>query len=311
MRVYYHPSVGVYARYPSFEWDYFAAVAGIGGVGVGAGSYALRKANRGSAAWGLAGALVGGIIGGALVPKRILSWLNPPPFDAPLRYPRQIPKKVVPSFIGDDGQVLNLLMYDGAGDVVKDYSPCRNHGKIHGARWVDGSWGWALYFNGVDAYAVVPHSDLFETGELTILLWQNLEKATTGITLSVGKGWVYTQRGWGLHNKEWSPTYVSVSFEWCFAGGSQYVSWGGDIYYKWLHVAAVYSERLSKAELWINGELKSTKTPITPYVKTTSDLLIEGRIWKGTKGPIRIYNRALSAGEIKYHFESTRAIFGV
>jgi hypothetical protein len=169
MRVYYHPSVGDYASYPSFEPDYGLAGAGVGGVLTGVGAYALRKADGGSLLWVLLGAGVGAGVGGGLVPKRILSWFNPPPFDAPLKYPRQIPKGVADSFIGEPRQVLNLLCYDGAGDVAKDFSPYGNHGRFYNAAWVDGAFGWALDFNGVDSYVEVPDSPSL-----------NLEKASNG-----------------------------------------------------------------------------------------------------------------------------------
>jgi hypothetical protein len=173
MRVYYHPSVGEYARYDSFEMDY-AALAGVpSGIATGIAGMALKRADREVA---LASIVGGGLMAGVFgkfYPKRILSWFNPPPFDEPIRYPRQIPKAVVTSFIGESGQVLNLLMHHGAGDVVIDYSPYRNNGKIYGASWVDGSWGWALGFDGVNGnVVVVPHSpSLSPLSSLTLGVW--------------------------------------------------------------------------------------------------------------------------------------------
>jgi len=312
MRVYYHPSVGEYAKYPSFEWDYFAAVAGIGGVGVGAGSYALRKANRGSVAWGLAGALVGGIIGGALVPKKILSWFNPPPFDAPIRYPRQIPKAVVPSFIGESGQVLNFLCHHGAGSVVKDYSGLGNHGKIYGASWIDGPFGWALGFDGVDDIVEVPNSPSLQVLDATFEAWINalslppnhgtfLAKyhyAEGGFeVLSNGQLALYHGDGTNAETAVYSTSAIELN--------------------RWYHVAVTRYTSTKTAKLYINGGLDATRIYTLTVAKSDMPVWLGWRpdkVWEHFHGFIalpRIYNRALTGAELKHHFESTRTIFGV
>ena len=312
MRVYYHPRVGDYAWYPSFEWDYALAGAGVGGVVVGAGSYALRKANGGSLLWSLAGALVGGGVAGALIPKRILSWFNPPPFNAPIVYPRQIPKVVVPSFIGESGQVLNLLMHHGAGNIVRDYSGFNNHGRIYDAVWRDGSYGWALYFNGTSAYVEVPDSaSLRLTGDMTVELWFNI--------------FDYAQRSPLV--AKWTGEYFLFIYE--GSGEISFYRFGSDMNYynlvrhgevgthKWNYVAAVSSG--TKLYLYFNdeprieadwyGEAKSTTQPV--QIAHRPDVAVGEQHFHGLIAFGRIYSRPLSAKEIRYHFESTRAIFGV
>jgi len=145
----------------------------------------------------------------------------------------------------------------------------------------------------------IPHSALFETGELTVSVWQKLEKTTTGITPNIRKGFGYMSQGFTLEDKEYSPTAIETAFIWCFSGGCESVGIWQDIYSKWVFITTIYSEKLNKAELWINENLVNTKTSITPYVKTTSPLWLEGRGWKGTKDEVRIYNRALTQEEIQ------------
>jgi len=149
VRSYYHPSVGDYYRYDSFELDYFAIAGTPTGVIGGILTYFARKNPTEGLLTGLVGGgLVGGLFG-ALYPKRILSWYNPPPFDAPVRYPRRIPRALIPSLIGDPRLQLNLLFYEGAGDIVKDCSGKGNHGMMYGAIWSDEDIaGWSAYFNG-------------------------------------------------------------------------------------------------------------------------------------------------------------------
>jgi len=334
MRVYYHPTVGDYARYPSFEWDYALAGAGISGVGVGAGSYALRKANGGSLLWGLAGTLVGGGIAGALIPKRILSWFNPPPFDAPIRYPRQIPKVVVPSFIGDSGLEVNLLFHEGAGSTVKDYSGKGRHGEIRGASWLDGSYGWSLFHDGVDDLTVIPLT-VYGWNEITIEEWiyacypkaregytkfsmigdYGIDHPSTQLTPDRPVEYTYLNVLWNTRRPD--GTIGVYAYNW-FAYRNQ-----------WVHLVRRFTAD-REFSVWINGEKKYSATvpsdeatvlewnPDTAthperyrrfVLGANSEWL--GEYMKCIQAMLRIYSRALGDEEIKHHFESARSIFGV
>ncbi|MEM2447922.1 MAG: LamG domain-containing protein [Candidatus Bathyarchaeia archaeon] len=312
VRVYYHPSVGDYASLPSFELDHGLAGAGVGGLVAGAGSYALRKADGRSLLWGLAGAVIGGAIGGALVPKRILSWFNPPPFDAPIRYPRQIPKVVVPSFIGDAEQVLNLLMHEGAGDTVKDYSSFGNNGKIYGANWVDGPFGWALSFDGVDDYVEITDSTSLRVPDpqMTVSLWV--------------KRFSHDADYEGIITKwERVGNYKGFLIQSMLNGYVRFLIGSGPTYgvvstlindNEWVFLTGTYDGSVIK--LFVNGVLVSSAS-FGGGTYTTNPIEIGRRIhgqsgyFHGHIDEPRIYKRALTDAEIKYHFESTRAIFGV
>jgi len=159
-------------------------------------------------------------------------------------------------------------------------------------------------FNG--GYITIQHNSLLEKGELSIAIWVVCNNVTTGWTGSVLKGFIYKSSGWLLENKQWDPTNrnnVETAFIWSFANGSQGVSWSGNIYGKWLFIVTIYSESLNKAELWINGQLKSSLSPITPYVKTTSPLYFYGGSWVGLKSNVQIYNTALTPQEIQYLYQ--------
>jgi intein/homing endonuclease len=49
---------------------------------------------------------------------------------------------------------LNAIPYLGTGDTLHDWSGNGNHGKIYGAKWIDGEYGWALSFDGMDDYCL-------------------------------------------------------------------------------------------------------------------------------------------------------------
>ena len=106
------------------------------------------------------------------------SWFNPQPLDMPIKLPRQLPMKIVPSFIGEPGQVLNLLMHHGSGRVVRDYSPYRNHGEAVNPDWRDGPWGWCLHFDSERYVRVPDHPSLRVTGAITFGAWVFVEDTT-------------------------------------------------------------------------------------------------------------------------------------
>ena len=98
---------------------------------------------------------------------------DPKPKFQPDVRPKRQPKVTVPSYARKFGQVANWLFYNGAGDVLYDFSGRGNHGEINKAVWRDGSYGWALEFDEtVDDYANIsddPSLDI--TGEVTVEAW--------------------------------------------------------------------------------------------------------------------------------------------
>jgi hypothetical protein len=81
----------------------------------------------------------------------------------------------------------------------------------------------------------------------------------------------------------------------------------------WTHLVGVYDG--SFVRLYVNGELKSSTAFVTSTMRTIGNIhigygnvlgLTEKRIDK-----VKLYNRALSATEIKQNFEATRSIYGI
>jgi len=241
-----------------------------------------------------------------------MSWFNPPPFDAPIRYPKQIPKAMVPSLIGEAGQVLNLLMHEGAGNVVKDYSGLGNHGTIYGATWIDGEWGWALFFNGVSAYvnvADIPHSDT-----ITVEAWFN----PTADAISKTYAYIVTKRA---EDMEWQLLLASGAVYWQIwqSGGP----WVGGTFTDtlspdtWYHFAGVADGSYVRG--YLNGVEVGTPFAYDGTIYDASALVVVGqdnvltanRYFNGVIGVVRVYDRPLTPEEIRYHYESTKALFGV
>lgn len=311
MRVYYHPSVGDYAKYDSFELDQ-AALAGVpSGIAAGVAGWAFKRAG-----WEvlLASLGVGGLMAGAFgafYPKRVLSWFNPPPFDAPIVYPRQVPKVVVPSLIGEPNQVLNLLIHEGAGGVAKDYSPNRCHARLYNTAWQDGAWGWGVYFNGTDAYAEVPdNAPSLEGRSFTIILW-----------------WYPFYRE--LRNVIVDKSYASAVDNYLML---QYyadrknlalIFYGDDLlcpydltYERWYHIGATFDYGTRTQRLFLNGSLLGERT--ARGVPTNIDNVplriayspVYGQRGRSIVAMLSVYDVDKGASFIGRHYEATRAIFG-
>ena len=60
----------------------------------------------------------------------------------------------------DPKNIMGMWLFnEGTGGTASDTSGNENHGEIHGAKWVDGKFGKALEFDGVDNWVEVPHSN--------------------------------------------------------------------------------------------------------------------------------------------------------
>ena len=244
-----------------------------------------------------------------------MSWFNPKPVDLQVRHPRQFPKVNVPSLIGEEGLVLNLLMHHGVGSVVRDYSGFGNHGTIHNATWRDGPFGWALYFDGI-AYIEVPHSASIHFGatdSFTLEAWVRttitndwIMRKYRGATPEYGL-WVRNNRA----NAFWRDGVNTLDI----TGLGPIVT--DDV---WHLITAVRDEPANLAYLYVDEVLVNPggTVDITGIVSNAGWSLWIGCAWApitgNWHGPIalpRIYNYASSQADVSRRFESTRAIFGV
>jgi len=104
---------------------------------------------------------------------------SPEPKFRPKVLPREIPKIVIPSYIGESGQVGNWLFYNGAGGDLYDFSDYDNHGDLTGPTWVDGKYGWCLDFEPPDEGVTVPDTPSLDiTDEITMVAWWYQESRT-------------------------------------------------------------------------------------------------------------------------------------
>jgi len=240
---------------------------------------------------------------------------DPEPKFQPEVQPRVQPKVTVPSYLRESGQVGNWLFYNGAGEILYDFSGEENHGDIIGPKWIDGPYGWALSFDGEDDYVDVPHSSELVPDHVTVMGWFTPDSDALGVsTMPVGKGNAGAQHGYYInaHLDDVWEWYISV-------GGADYIIRGGTVEAGvWKHVAGTFDG--SDQHLYINGSEVASQAVSGTIDSNTWDVFIgSGQDSSGANdywfpGDIKmvlIYNEGKSASFINRFFESTRAIFGV
>jgi len=75
----------------------------------------------------------------------------------------------------DDGLVAEWHFDEGSGSVLEDSSGNGNDGVIYGATWVEGKYGKALSFDGVDDYVDFGNDASLNVECITLEAWVNLQ----------------------------------------------------------------------------------------------------------------------------------------
>jgi len=197
---------------------------------------------------------------------------------------------------------------EGSGTIVTDLSEYGNDGTLQGdPQWVNGKFGKALQFNGVDEFVEIPHADILTVdNEVTVMAWINAERhggpgteSWQGIVAksnSPRSYSLYTEASGALHFSTTSTTindYVGT------------LSTGQVPLNEWVHVAAIVVD--GGHVYYINGEPAGTSGSdiVLPGTDDTSPVVIgrtgEGaaRSFLGMIDDVRIYNEALTQEEIQ------------
>ncbi len=197
---------------------------------------------------------------------------------------------------------------EGAGTTAVDLSGYGNDGTLQGdPQWVNGKFGKALQFDGVDDFVEVPHADILTVDtEVTVMAWINTER----------HGGPGTESWQGIVAKSNSPRSYSLYTE---ASGALHFSTTSTVINdyvgtlssgqvplnEWVHVAAMVVD--GEHQYYINGEPAGTSGSdiVLPGTADTSPVLIgrtgEGaaRSFLGIIDDVRIYNEALTQEEIQ------------
>lgn len=214
----------------------------------------------------------------------------------------------------DESLALYLSFDEGSGKEAKDISKYNNNGEFKGEpKWVDGKFGKALWFDGVDDHVQVPDSESLRVHEaVTVMAWINAERhgfPGTNYQGVVAKG--NPPRSYSLYTHVPSE---GLHFSTSAAAPTPYygsVTSGKKVALnEWVHVAVVAetAKNGGSHKYYINGEPAGEKPfpelTALPGDSDTAPVLIgrtpEGsRFFLGAIDEVRIWNRALSEDEIK------------
>jgi hypothetical protein len=204
---------------------------------------------------------------------------------------------------------------EGSEEIAMDSSGNGNDGTIYGATWTKGKLGSALQFDGSDDYIEVSKSASLDsiTNEIALIAWVNTPVSAEH---SVMERWLY---GSGVNERAFEFDINddgSIDFGLSADGTSTNSVWltsNNTINANtWTHLAATSDGTTMK--IYINGKQDlNTAVPPAGIHPSTTDLHIgkweyNTGIWakpfNGTTDEVRIYNRALSAEEIKADYEA-------
>lgn len=193
---------------------------------------------------------------------------------------------------------------EGSGTLAHDGSGNDNHGTIYGASWVDGKFGKALSFDGVDDYVEIPQDPNLNPTTITVDTWIKA-KPTGDYQLVVDKSHGFVDAtGWELE------IYPDGRIGFGYGNGDP--GWSGAYARStsvltdnvWHHVAGTLDG--ATIRIYVDGVLENA-TAYAGTPQTNSRPVHIGMAWgggtpqrffNGLIDEIKIYNRALSQEEI-------------
>lgn len=179
----------------------------------------------------------------------------------------------------DPETAIGMWFFDeGSGKTANDSSGKGNDGKIIGAKFVDGRFGKALYFDGNDNYVEVQNSDsLNPTEKISIVMWV---KPDQGLNCDGNNNWRYliSKGGWGSYHLIWESDWGLNEVGWTLnIGGTDKRLWTstGAPPEKWTHLGFTYDSE-DGSKVYVNGkeELgKSAQGPANGSITVNTGLL--------------------------------------
>jgi len=211
----------------------------------------------------------------------------------------------------DDGLVLYLPLSEGYGDRVWDRSQGQNNGTVYGATWVDGKYGKALSFDGVDDYAEVPDSPSLRIGTpFSISMWTYRTKSDINVLITkkvTGNRYNY----YTYHEAEYLRFFIAdtdLNFYTCSVVEPSKNAWH--------HLTFVWDG--TTMHIYIDGVLANSVYVGTITLNDASGYNLFIGTWAadyaapfgGIIDEVCIYNRALSPEEIRTLYTKTSGRHG-
>jgi len=199
--------------------------------------------------------------------------------------------------------------FDEANGTTAYDSAGNNDGQlINGPVWTSGYIDGGLSFDGVNDYVDVPDNAALrfpQNGDFSICSWVKPMTSSSNILCKMQSG---SQHGLFTYELQWNSICQCFDFQLCNSGNySMYVitSSGSAPPGSWYHVACVYQNK--NVMIYLNGELKgsgyfnSNATGVADKnlaIGVRAYSSIKENYFNGIIDDVRIYNRALTAGEV-------------
>lgn len=214
----------------------------------------------------------------------------------------------ITSFINWNKSLLGRWGFnENTGTITEDDSTYLNNGNlINSPKWTTGVGGSALSFNGYNDRVEIANTSLNLASDLTLEAWVNISSGNTGAIIKKWSWVDYSGFHFDVNNK-----LLTINLG-CGDKTSVYVRKDFTTYYdKWTHVAATVDNTAKKVKLYINGSLVS-ESAITKNLDLTNTAKLQfggfsgwsGKDYTGNIEEVRIWNRALSDGEIKSSYDA-------
>jgi hypothetical protein len=187
---------------------------------------------------------------------------------------------------------------------------------VNGVSWVTGKIGDAISANGTNQYGTVPAINLSGTNTITVAFWANRTYSTTieSVMLENTTNYNLSTTGFGLFPDDTGCKGIQAAVHGnvgysvnCYAQPSSGV---------WHHLAIIYDKTQAanaQTALYIDGVLQTPTSHLNTAQNTNgfgnNPLYLFSRAGSqffngGEMDDLRIYNRALSAGEIQQLYQA-------
>jgi len=220
----------------------------------------------------------------------------------------------------DDGLVAEWHFDEGSGNSLNDSSGNGNDGVIYGATWTAGEFGSALNFDGNDDYINIPTTPDLNPGDgsWTVEAWINIPTYPPS-----NYNYIIMAKHDGDMSNGYTMGIISTGeIGWMvdhYRGPNYKVNSGISINTDtWHHVAGVLDRTTNTLKTFVNGTQTNSASISGLGTINPSNPLWIGRYnrascsryeyFNGTIDEVRIYNRTLTADEIKEHYENTEHI---
>jgi hypothetical protein len=207
-----------------------------------------------------------------------------------------------PTLAADDPYLVGWWMFDdGSGTVAKDSSGHGNNGTLNGnPQWVSGYSGGALKFDGTDDYVDAGKDPSLDLTAWTIAFWLNVAQ-NKDYNAFVVKG-LDAAENYEVLGFANGSMHLPIAF----SGGTRtFVNTAAGIIVvgEWAHFTYSYSSATGR-RFYKDGSLIFSDAPAGTPRASTDPLTIGNerpmtRFTNGTMDDVRIYNRALTAGQVK------------